>query len=64
MNEETSGVLRVDYVKIERLRRLVWCYNKYIFPIATHGLLFRLAKYYDLIKFSRPGIWLPEIRTK
>jgi hypothetical protein len=62
--EETSGILRVDYVKIERLRRLVWCYNKYIFPITTPELLFRLAKYHNLIKFARPGVWLPEIRTK
>ena len=62
--KETGGILRVDYVKIERLRRLVWCYNKYIFLIITPELLFRLAKYYNLIKSARPGVWLPEIRTK
>ena len=56
--------LEVDYVRIERLRRLVWCYNKYIFPTTTPGLIFRLAEYYNFIKFSRPDVWLPEIRTK
>ena len=54
----------VDYVRVERLRRLVWCYNKYVFPITTPELLFRLAKYHNLIKFTRPGVWLPEIRME
>jgi hypothetical protein len=56
--------LEVDYARVERLRRLIWCYNKYIFPTTTPELLFRLAKYFGSIKFARPGVWLPEIRTK
>lgn len=56
--------LEVDYARVERLRRLIWCYNKYIFPTTTPELLFRLAKYHNLIKFASPSVWLPEIRTE
>ena len=56
--------LEVDYARVERLRRLIWCYNKYIFPTTTPELLFRLAKYYGSIKFARPYDWLPEIKTE
>jgi hypothetical protein len=56
--------LEVDYARVERLRRLIWCYNKYLFQTTTPELLFRLAKYCGSIKFARPYVWLPEIRTE
>jgi hypothetical protein len=64
--EEATQLKSKNYCKIktERLRRLIWCYNKYIFPTTTPELLFRLAKYCGSIKFARPGVWLPEIRTE
>ena len=65
--EESRNFRRVSWVRVERLRRLVWCYNKYLRldPSTMPYLLFTLAEYYGKVKRNcPPGVWLPEIRTE
>jgi len=55
----------VDYIRVERLRRLIWCYNKYHYlDYFTPYLLFLLSAYRGKIRHDAPNVWIPEIRTE
>ena len=69
MFEEAQQLKSKNYceIKTERLRRLIWCYNKYYFNTLSNSNLFlhhTLSTYCIKIRHENPNVWLPEIRTE
>lgn len=54
----------IDLFAVERLRRLIWCYNKYYENTLGHNLYLRhvLSICCLKVRHSFPGIWLPKIK--
>ena len=57
--------LEVDYARVERLRRLILCFNKF-FHLWKNDIIIRtrISQYRCEIRNIGPDIWLPEIRTE
>ena len=66
IQESSTSFYNIDLIRVERLRRLVWCYNKYIrhfTPSVWSGVSIILAEYYGRVRRNCPSnIWLPKLK--